>query len=211
MKKNKTKESEIIYRQPTLDDIDKLCELEKNVWGEEMGANREKWESRINIFSEGIFLAEENGCLIGSSVLHRVCWNYRAGEFPTWQKITANGYITNHDSNGDVLYGVNMSVISGHPGVARIFTSLAVQLKNKYMIQRGLLGVRVPTLKRYIRKKGIAESRLTPKMVLSISRKDPEVRFFCSYDNLRAIAAKQDYYLVDKESLGWGIILEVTK
>lgn len=205
------KENGIVYRQPTLDDIDRLCELEKNVWGEEMGANREKWESRINIFSEGIFLAEKNSHLVGASVLHRVSWNYREGEFPTWQEITANGYITNHNSNGCVLYGVNMSVIAGHPGVARIFTSLAVQLKNKYMIQRGLLGVRIPMLKRYIKKKGIIEGNLTPEIVLSISGKDPEVRFFCSYDNLKAIAARQNYYPVDQESLGWGIILEVTK
>ena len=205
------KEKEIIYRQPTLDDIDKLCELEKNVWGEEMGAGREKWKSRLNIFPEGIFLAEQDDCLIGASVLHRVCWNYRAGEFPTWDEVTAGGYITNHNGNGDVLYGVNMTVVSGHPGVARFFTSLAIQLKLKLKIQRGLLGVRIPTLKHYIKKKGIAESSLTPEIVLSISRRDPEVRFFCSYDDLKAISAKRNYYLVDKKSLGWGIILEVTK
>ncbi len=205
------KEKKTVYRQPTMDDIGKLCELEKNVWGEEMGANREKWESRLNIFPEGIFLAEKDSHLVGVSVLHRVRWDYPEGEFPTWQEITANGYITNHNNNGDVLYGVNMSVIFGHPGVARIFTSLAVQLKNKYMIQRGLLGVRIPSLKRYIKKKGIVESQLTPEIILSVSRKDPEVRFFCSYDNLKVIAAKQDYFPIDKDSLGWGIILEVTK
>ncbi len=72
----------------------------------------EELQSHLNVFSEGQFVAlEPGGTIIGSASNLIVSLNSEYADH-TWKEITANGMFTNHNPNGDSLYGAD---ISTHP------------------------------------------------------------------------------------------------
>ncbi len=198
----------IIYRPVAIDDLEELVKLEQAVWGEEMGADRDKWDSRFNIFSEGIQVAENKNGLVGVIVSHRLVWDYPIGYFPSWSEATADGFITNHSGSGNCLYGVDLSVLPQMPGVASNLLKFVFTLKKKKNIEKGMMGSRIPSLRR--RTKNLTSEEINKNMVLRMAEKDMEVKFFI-HNGFRIISARQDYFPEDRESLGWGIILEYTQ
>jgi hypothetical protein len=205
MEKERRVKNKVIYRQACWQDIDALCELELKVWGKEMAAGRDKWESRLKIFPEGVNVAEKDRKLVGVLVIQMIKWNYPPGYFPTWEEVTANGYITNHDSDGDTMYGVNLTVLPGMPGVAQRLTQLGISYKKKSGAKNGYFGCRIPSLKSFLKKRKISE--VDNDIVKAAALHDPEVRFFIQ-NGLRLKYIKEKYFLPDNQSLGWGIILE---
>ena len=104
------KKNGVIYRQARKSDIPKIVELEKAVWGAEMAADIDFWEKRINIFPKGVSVACQGKRIIGNAVTHIINYDFQNG-FLTWEEATENGTLKNHDENGNVLYGVNISVL----------------------------------------------------------------------------------------------------
>ncbi|MDQ3872867.1 MAG: GNAT family N-acetyltransferase [Thermoproteota archaeon] len=103
-------------RNTTHQDIPKIVDLQKesfpylarygNVW------RPEELQSHLRIFPEGQFVAvEPDGTVVGSASTLIVLLEPEYAEH-TWQGITANGMFTNHNPNGDSLYGAD---ISTHP------------------------------------------------------------------------------------------------
>ncbi len=200
------RENQIIYRHAVMDDIKALVKLELDVWGNDMAADKDKWISRINIFSEGTWVAELEKKLVGVIVTHIIKWDYPEDYYPSWEEVTANGYITNHNNNGDTMYGVDLSVLPGIPSVACRLLQTAIQGAHIKELDRGLLGSRMPSLKNKI--DGDTTNKVSSEFIKNLARKDPEVRFFIK-NGFRIITACKDYFPADKESFGWGIILEL--
>jgi hypothetical protein len=71
----------------------------------------------------------------------------------------------------------------------------------------GFLGCRIPSLRLYVEKNKIKKEDINENFVLERAKKDWEVRFFMQ-NGFKIIAACQDYFPPDEESLGWGIIIE---
>ena len=103
-------------RNTTQEDIPKIVELQKesfpylarygNIW------RPEELQSHLRVFPEGQFVAvEPDGTVVGSASTLVVLLDTEYAEH-TWQGITANGMFTNHNPNGDSLYGAD---ISTHP------------------------------------------------------------------------------------------------
>jgi len=206
MKKERRVKDKVVYRQARWEDIDALCELELEVWGKEMAAGRDKWESRLKIFPEGVIVAEKNGKLVGVLVIQIIKWNYPSGYFPTWEEVTANGYITNHDSDGDTMYGVNLTTLPDNPGIAQQLLKKAIFKTKQRGITKGFLGCRIPTLQKTINERNIKD--INKELVLLIAKRDPEVRFFVQ-NGFSIIGARNDYFAPDKDSDSWGIILKL--
>jgi hypothetical protein len=61
-------------------------------------------QSHMNIFPEGQLIAEVDGRIVGSSSSLIVSLRPDYAEH-TWYEITGQGLFTNHDPNGDSLYG----------------------------------------------------------------------------------------------------------
>jgi predicted N-acetyltransferase YhbS len=110
------REQGVIVRNTQPEDIPKIVNLQKesfpylarygNIW------HPEELESHLRFFPEGQFVAvEPDGLIVGSASTLMVLLNPEYAEH-TWKEIIANGLFTNHDSNGDSLYGAD---ISTHP------------------------------------------------------------------------------------------------
>ena len=88
--------------------ISEVLRVEAEAWPEELRASEEKFRSRLRIFPEGFFGACVNDILAG--VLTSMRTSRMPEEKLTWNEITGNGYIKNHENNGDWLYVVSLGV-----------------------------------------------------------------------------------------------------
>ena len=199
------KKDAIIYREATLDDVLDLIELEKEVWGEKMLAEEEKWKTRIKVFSEGVYLAEHKQKIIGVVVCMIVDWIYPKDYYPDWFEVSDNGFITNHSMDGEVLYGVDMTVLPKAMNIASVLLKRVFYLREKYHKAGGMLGSRIPSLASYVKNNNI--KIVNEELVSTVARLDPTVNFFMQ-GRMRWVGPKKDYYPPDEESLGWGLILE---
>ena len=70
---------------------------------------RKQFAAQLNRFPEGQICIEDNGRVVAGAISMIVDYE-RFGDNHTYDQITGNGYLTNHDPNGDVLYGVDVFV-----------------------------------------------------------------------------------------------------
>ena len=206
---NENNNDNINYRHIISKDIPAIVQLEINEWGDSMSAGRELWEKRIKIFSKGIFVAEERNEIIGVVVAHIIDWNYALGEFPSWEEATADGTIMNHNIDGDkknkVVYGVDVAVHPKKQGIAGKLLELSITIVSDFGISRGIMGSRIPTLDSFVKANGIKV--LNEENVFKYAPEDISVSFFISH-GLKLLGVKENYFPSDKESRGWGAILE---
>lgn len=116
-------EQQIRLRPLTMDDYDELIELELACYPDYEASPRSEIESRLQIFPEGQICIEYEGELVASSGSLIVDFdNY--DEWHNWREISDNGYIRNHDPDGDTLYGIEIMVhpeMRGHRLARRIY------------------------------------------------------------------------------------------
>ncbi len=102
-------EKKIELRNITKDDFQEVLQLQKKCF-----PNMEPWkivqlESHLEIFPEGQFCVEYEGQIIGSCSSLIVNFDEYDDQH-TWDEITDEGYITNHDPEGYNLYGMEVMV-----------------------------------------------------------------------------------------------------
>jgi predicted amidohydrolase/GNAT superfamily N-acetyltransferase len=89
------------------EDIQRLMDL---VYADFGGAwPRDKFYSQIATFPEGQICIEDNGRVIAAAFAVIVDYD-KFGDQHTYDQITGNAYLTTHDPDGDVLYGVDIFV-----------------------------------------------------------------------------------------------------
>ena len=108
-------QTEIIIRRTLREDIPKIVNLQKesfpylarygNIW------HPDELESHLRFFPEGQSVADLHGEIVGSASSLIVNLDPEYADH-TWKEITANGMMTNHNPQGDSLYGAD---ISTHP------------------------------------------------------------------------------------------------
>ena len=105
-------QTEIIIRRTVSEDIPKIVNLQKesfpylarygNIW------HPDELESHLRIFPEGQSVADLHGEIVGSASSLIVHLDPEYADH-TWKEITANGMMTNHNPQGDSLYGADIS------------------------------------------------------------------------------------------------------
>src|SRR5688572_21478581 len=70
---------------------------------------REQFKGLISTFPEGQLGIEYEGKLVASSSSH-IIHSAAYPETATWNELTNNGTISNRDTNGDTLYGIEIMV-----------------------------------------------------------------------------------------------------
>jgi ribosomal protein S18 acetylase RimI-like enzyme len=139
----------VIIRNTKKEDIHKIVELQKesfpllanygNIWHEE------ELHNHLNIFPEGQFVAlEPDGTIVGSASTLVVSLNPEYADH-TWKEITANGMFTNHNPNGDSLYGADISTHPKyrHEGIGSMLYDERKQLVVKLNLKRMIAGGRL--------------------------------------------------------------------
>ncbi|MDQ4073191.1 MAG: GNAT family N-acetyltransferase, partial [Thermoproteota archaeon] len=106
--------------------------------------------SHITIFPEGQMCAEINGEIVGSSSSLIVFLRPEHADH-NWHEITGHGLFTNHNPNGDTLYGADVSV---HPdfrkkGIATLLYDARKALAIKMNLRRIIAGGRLHDYHKY--------------------------------------------------------------
>jgi GNAT superfamily N-acetyltransferase len=110
-----------------------------NIW------HPEELQSHLRIFPQGQFVAvEPDGTLVGSASTLIVSLDPEYAEH-TWKEITADGIFTNHNPEGDSLYGADISTHPKyrHEGIGKMLYNTRKQLVTKLNLRRMIGGGRL--------------------------------------------------------------------
>lgn len=143
-------EKKLIIRQVEEKDIGEIVELSKICFPNMDPWTHDQLKSHIEIFPEGQFCVEYDGKIIGASSSLVIDFNEYEDRH-TFDEITDNGYITNHDPEGKHLYGIAIMV---HPDFRRLHIGTRIYEERKNLTRRlnlesFLVGGRIPYYHKY--------------------------------------------------------------
>lgn len=149
----KTLEKKIIVRELKPEDYDQLIELQKLCFPGMHTWKKEQLISQLEIFPEGQICIEFNGSIVASSSSLIVDFDLYE-ESDNWQTLSDFGYITNHDPDGETLYGIEIMV---HPDframkLARRLYDARKDLARRLNLKNIVIGGRIPGYKKYQKK-----------------------------------------------------------
>lgn len=97
-------------RHLLLSDYEDIRQLMDTVYAKVGGAwSYKNFQAQINTFPQGQICIENNGKVIAFAISVIVDYD-QFGDKHSYDEITGNAYLTTHDPNGDVLYGVEVIV-----------------------------------------------------------------------------------------------------
>lgn len=194
----------ISVRQATREDVDSYLKLQNQRWDDDNQASQEQLLSRLKIFPQGMLVAEEQGEIVGMVYAMKIT-SYDESRSPSWYEITHDGMCDNHDPNGKVIFGVDLST---KPGVgARAGDQLLVgvaRLAIKENVAECMLGGRMPGYAEYADRMS-AEEYLWAKNDEG-KFLDRQVRFYAGVPGLRVIKSLPEYFN-DPPSKNYGVLL----
>ena len=202
------KKKKIKIREATIKDIPQILKIERGAWKEAGAASREMFESRIKTFPEGTLVAERDGEVLGVVSTERINYNIKKDAY-TWYEVTDSGFIRNsHNPNGNIIYGVDMSVRPSFQNLGvgtRLLESIG-KLAIRYNLKFGMLGGRIPNYYKYADKMSVEEYI---KSTVNVGGKekslDPEINFY-KKAGLKIVKIIPNYYK-DPDSLNYGVLL----
>jgi predicted amidohydrolase len=165
----------------------------------------EQFRSLITIFPEGQMAVEYDGKLVASSCSHIIKFsNY--SETSSWSELTQDGMITNHDPNGDTLYGIEIMVdpVYRNMKLSRRLYAARQKLCQDKNLKGIAIGGRIPNYHKYAEK--LTAAQYVQKV---IDKKIYDPVLTAQLANgfvLRRLLP--DYLPNDKESLGYATFLE---
>jgi predicted amidohydrolase/ribosomal protein S18 acetylase RimI-like enzyme len=131
-------DSRLRLRQLTLDDFDALVAMQLKSFPGMKPWSRDQIASQIAIFPEGQFALEVDGRLAASASSLIVDSSSQA-EWYDWKASTDNGYIRNHDPQGDMLYGIEIMVDPEFRGLK--LSRRLYQARKDLAMERNLKGI----------------------------------------------------------------------
>ena len=108
-----------IVQQTKVDHVIQLEELQKTVFptlSPEEWIRAEHYLKHIDIFPEGQFVITDDDRVIGMTTTMRTKFDF-ANHHHTFREMIAGGWLTNHDPEGDWLYGLDMGLLPGYRGM----------------------------------------------------------------------------------------------
>jgi len=99
----------LIVRRATTRDVKAIAALEKRIYDPQPAMTRGMIQGQINNFPDGQFVAEYGGQVVGHCATFIISGDI-ALKPHTWDEITADGYASRHDPDGDYLYGMEVAV-----------------------------------------------------------------------------------------------------
>ncbi|MEK7690709.1 MAG: GNAT family N-acetyltransferase, partial [Bdellovibrionota bacterium] len=198
-------EKKIKIRPLTVDDFDRLVELQLNCFPGMTPWKQEQIASQLVIFPEGQICVEYEGKIVASSsslVLDFAMYD----EYHSWRDIADQGYIRNHNPAGNTLYGIEIMVDPGYRGLrlARRLYDARKHLAKKMNLMRIVLGGRIPG---YVTHKDAMTARQYVDKVITKELYDPVLTTQLS--NGFVLKRLMDAYMEsDTESSGFATFLE---
>lgn len=196
------------FRQYTEDDFEQLIAIQRESFPPpfppELWWNKAQLHNHVTIFPEGALCAEIDGTIIGS-ITGLIVQFDPLHPHHTWEEITNNGYIHNHNPNGNTLYVVDICVAPPYRklGVGKWLMQSMYETVISLDLDRLLGGGRLPGYSKVSHEKSIDEY---VNNVLNGTLKDPVMSFLLRCGRTPVCPVKN--YLEDKESCNYGMLME---
>lgn len=202
---NNTVEKKIKVRPLTIEDFERLVELQLKCFPGMLPWKEEQFRSQLEIFPEGQICVEFEGKIVASSsslVLDFAMYD----EFHSWREIADQGYIRNHNPAGNTLYGIEIMVDPEYRGMrlARRLYEARKKLARKMNLMRIVLGGRIPG---YVNHQEKMSAREYVDKVISKELVDPVLTTQLS-NGFVLKRLLEAYMESDKESSGFATLLE---
>jgi len=197
-----------IIRNYTSADFEQLIDVQRlsfpPPFPEELWWSKEQLAEHICRFPEGALCAEVDGTIIGS-MTGLIVQLEDYGTAHSWSEITDNGYIRNHNPNGDTLYVVDICVVPEYrkSGIGKWLMQSMYETVVHLGLQRLLGGGRMPG---YAAKAAEASPKQYIEKVLEGQWKDPVITFLLRCGRIPVAIA--DHYLEDEDSCHHAVIME---
>ncbi|GGF89930.1 GNAT family N-acetyltransferase [Paenibacillus abyssi] len=198
----------VTIRNYTAEDFDAMIAIQQQSFPppfpSELWWNKEQLHEHVTRFPEGALCAEADGKLIGSMTGLRV-GDDQLGDTHSWSQITDDGYIRNHDPNGDSLYVVDICVVPEFrkAGIGKWLMLSMYEVVVHLRLKRLLGGGRMPGYHRYAHE-ATAEQYLNH--VITGLWKDPVITFLLRCGRMPVGVVKN--YLEDDESHNYAALME---
>ncbi|MAT50786.1 MAG: hydrolase [Porticoccaceae bacterium] len=199
-------EHHLKLRNLRLEDYDDLRKVMEAVYPNLGGAwPRKNYLIQLSTFPEGQICIEDNGKVVAAAF--SVIVDYaQFGDEHTYDEITGNAYLTTHDPNGDVLYGVDVFVHPDYRGLrlGRRLYEARKELCRNLNLKSIIAGGRIPNYQKYAHE-------MTPyEYIEKVKNKDiydSTLTFQLSndFDVRRVLTA---YMPEDRESKGYATLLQ---
>jgi predicted amidohydrolase/ribosomal protein S18 acetylase RimI-like enzyme len=200
-------EKQIVVRQIRIEDYDQLVQLQLRCFPGMKPWQRQQIESQLAIFPEGQICIEYEGKVVASSsslILDFALY----GEWHNWREVADEGFIRNHNPEGNTLYGIEIMVDPEYRGMrlARRLYEARKKLVRERNMMRIVLGGRIPG---YSAHKGEMTAREYVEKVILKTLIDPVLTAQLSNGFVLKRLLKS-YMDTDKESMGYATLLEWT-
>lgn len=180
-------------------DVQRLCFAKMKPW------KPDQFESQIARFPEGQICIEVDGRLVASAS-SLIVDESEYEDWEDWHKMSDGGFITNHDPEGDTLYGIEMQVHPEYRGMklARRLYDSRKELCRARNLARMMVGGRIPG---YLAQKDKMSAQEYVRQVLAKRLVDPVL----TTQVANGFVLKQliaDYLPSDEDSAGYATRLE---
>ncbi len=199
-------EHKLILRHLTLDDYDDIKEIMDRVYHEIGGAwPKKKFRAQLTVFPDGQICIEDHGKVVAAALSVIVDYE-KFGDKHTYDQITGNAYLTTHDPNGDVLYGVDVFVSPDYRSMrlGRRLYEARKELCQNLNLKAIVAGGRIPNYSQYA-------AEMTPQVYIDKVKKkelyDPILTFQLSND-FEVKRVMTDYLPEDRKSGGYATLLQ---
>lgn len=202
------KPCEVIIRNYTKTDFIQLIDVQKESFPppfpSELWWNVDQLNSHISRFPEGALCAEVDGTIIGS-ITGLIIKDEDYAHHHTWSAVTDEGYIKNHNPQGDTLYIVDICVTPRFrkSGIGKWLMQSMYETVVQLKLKRLAGGGRMPGYYK-LADKLTAEQYL--EAIVNGDVYDPVISFLmkCGRIPVKVIAN----YLEDEESLNYATLME---
>lgn len=197
-----------VIRNYRREDFDELIAIQSESFPPpfppELWWNKDQLENHVTLFPEGALCVEVDGVLAGSMTGLIVEFDPQH-PVHTWEEITDDGYIRNHNPNGNTLYVVDICIRPDYRKLA--LGKILMQSMYEVVIFKGLDrllgGGRMPGYHRHAERL-TAEEYL--QEVVAGKLKDPVITFLLNVGRLPISVVEN--YIEDEESLNYAALME---
>ncbi len=166
---------------------------------------RAQFDSQLSRFPDGQLGVEFGGKVVATSSTLVIDLEHLS-KLHDFKEVSDDGFIGNHDPEGDTLYGIDIAVDPGYRGLrlARRLYEARKDLVRRLNLRRFAIAGRLPTYHKH-------SERLTPdqyvKRVLKKEIRDPVVTAQVA-NGFRVLRVLHDYLPSDTESCGHAVLME---
>lgn len=199
-------EVKLKLRNLRVEDFDDIKAIMDAVYADLGGAwPKKKYLSMLKVFPDGQICIDDNGKVVAAAFSVVVDYG-KFGDEHTYEEITGDAYLTTHDPNGDVLYGVDVFVDPEYRNLrlGRRLYEARKELCQNLNLRAIIAGGRIPGYEQY-------RHEMSPQQyILAVRRKelyDPILTFQLSND-FEVKRVLKGYLPEDKESQGYATLLE---